>query len=206
MKLIFCAFIFKKADVVDHDKRISKKLSYLLRHAAVKKGFNIRPDGFIPVQEILKETPGCTVKDIERVVANNDKQRFTLSSFDNVLMIKANQGHTISQVDSLNLKLLDSVDFDIVHGTYHSCYEKIRHQGLSRMKRNHIHFAKGLNFINGLRRNAELFIFINYPKAKGDGLKFYKSENNVILCPGNSEGFVKTKYFLKVVTRSGESL
>lgn len=190
----------------DHDKRISKKLSYLLRHAAVEKGLNIRPDGFIPVQEILKQASGCTVEDIKRIVANNDKQRFTLSTFDDVLMIKANQGHTISQIDSLNLKLLADVDFDIVHGTYYTCYEKIKLQGLSRMKRNHIHFAKGLNFINGLRRNAEIFIFIDYPKAKGDGLKFYESENNVILCPGNSKGFIETTYFLKVVTRTGEIL
>lgn len=191
---------------MDSDRKISKKLSYLLRHAAVKKGLNIRPDGFVTVQEILKEIPECTVDDIKRVVENNNKQRFTLESFNHVLMIKANQGHTISQVDSLNLKLLNNVEFDIIHGTYFRCYEKIKLQGLSRMKRNHIHFAKGLNFINGLRRNTELFIFIDYPKARCDGLKFYESDNNVILCSGNLEGYIEPKYFLKVVTRSGDIL
>lgn len=32
-----------------------------------------------------------------------------------------------------------------------------------------------------------------------DGFKFYRSSNNVILCPGNEQGFLPPKYFEKVV-------
>lgn len=40
-----------------------------------------------------------------------------------------------------------------------------------------------------------------------DGFKFYKSANNVILCPGNEEGFLPPKYFAKAVDkRTGTSL
>lgn len=73
------------------------------------------------------------------------------------------------------------------------------------MKRNHIHFAKGLNFINGLRQSAELFIYINFEKAK-ENLIFLESENGVVLCAGNSKGFLETKYFLKVITGDGQTL
>lgn len=73
------------------------------------------------------------------------------------------------------------------------------------MKRNHIHFARGLNFINGLRRSTELFVYVNFDKAKEDGLIFLESENDV-LCAGNSKGFIETKYFLKAVTRDGQTL
>jgi len=104
------------------------------------------------------------------------------------------------------LKILDCVDFDIIHGTYFKHWSKIKTEGLSRVKRNHIHFAKGLNFINGLRQNAELFVYINFEKAKEDGLIFFESENGVVLCAGNSKGFIQTKYFLKVITRDGQSL
>ena len=31
----------------------------------------------------------------------------------------------------------------VVHGTYSKAWEQIRKQGLSKMRRNHIHFAKG---------------------------------------------------------------
>ncbi len=32
-----------------------------------------------------------------------------------------------------------------------------------------------------------------------DGIKFYRSENNVILTPGDDDGFLKPKYFIKVL-------
>ena len=190
----------------DNDTRISKKLSYLLRHGAVKNGLNIRADGFINIQDILKNISECTIDDIKRIVENNDKQRFSLSYIDNNLMIKANQGHSITAVTSLNLKLLINFSFDIIHGTYIKCYEKIKSEGLFRMKRNHIHFAKGLNFISGLRKNAEIYIYINIEKATSDGLEFFESENGVILSRGNQYGYIEPKYFLKVVTKSGHIL
>lgn len=74
------------------------------------------------------------------------------------------------------------------------------------MKRNHIHFAKGLNFVNGLRKSAELFVYINFEKAKEDDLIFLESENDVVLCAGNSKGYIETKYFLKVITGDGQTL
>lgn len=146
------------------------------------------------------------IDDIKRVVKYNSKQRFTICTINGILEIKANQGHSITQITELNLKILDCVEFDIIHGTYFKYWTKIKVEGLSRMNRNHIHFAKGLNFINGLRRDAELFIYIHFDKAKEDGLIFLESENGVVLCAGNLKGFIETKYFLKVITRHGQAL
>ncbi|EZA49394.1 tRNA 2'-phosphotransferase, partial [Ooceraea biroi] len=189
-----------------NDVALSKRLSYLLRHGAVREGLNIKPNGFVSVDELLnKSLRHYTIDDIKRVVNNNDKQRFALNIANGVLEIKANQGHSISGIAELSLKIIDRVEFDIIHGTYLKCWSRIKAEGLSRMKRNHIHFAKGLNFINGLRRSAELFIYINYDKAKEDGLVFYESENGVILCAGDSRGFIETKYFLKVISKSGQA-
>lgn len=185
------------------DRKISKKLAYILRHGTVKKNLNIRSDGYVDVQEVLKDIGGCTLVDIQRIVDNNDKKRFELKKIDGILMIKACQGHTIKQVNALSLKVLTNISFDIIHGTFFKYYENIKSQGLSRMKRNHIHFSKGINFICGLRKNAEIFIYINYLDAIKDGIIFYESENSVILSPGNSEGLIEPKYFFKVVTKSG---
>lgn len=140
-----------------------------------------------------------TLDDIKRIVEKNNKQRFSLEIINGILEIKANQGHSIFQINELSLKILDCVDFNIIHGTYFKYWPKIKTEGLSRMKRNHIHFAKGLNFINGLRQSAELFVYINFEKAKADGLIFLESENGVVLCSGNSKGFIEPKYFLKVI-------
>ncbi|XP_011255922.1 tRNA 2'-phosphotransferase 1 [Camponotus floridanus] len=192
-------------DQSKNDIVLSKKLSYLLRHGAIKEGLNIKPNGFVVVDELLNKLPHYTIDDIKRVVENNNKQRFTLNIANGVIEIKANQGHSISKINELNLRILDDAKFDIIHGTYFKYWTTIKNEGLSRMKRNHIHFAKGLNFINGLRQSAELFIYINFEKAKKD-LIFLESENGVILCTGNLKGFVETKYFLRVITKYGQAL
>lgn len=71
------------------------------------------------------------------------------------------------------------------------------------MNRQHIHLAIGLpsagNVISGMRSSCQVAIYIDLPKAIKDGIKFYRSANDVILCPGNSDGFLRPKYFLKVI-------
>lgn len=78
------------------------------------------------------------------------------------------------------------------------------------MKRNHIHFATGLpndnKVISGIRQDAEIVIYINLQLALLDGLKFYKSTNGVVLSPGNENGTILPKYFLKVLEKSGKKL
>ena len=67
------------------------------------------------------------------------------------------------------------------------------------MSRNHIHFAKHKNLSSGIRRNAEVYIYIDIEKAMKDGIKFYESDNGVILSPGVGEkGVIDSKYFSKV--------
>lgn len=70
------------------------------------------------------------------------------------------------------------------------------------MKRQHIHFAKGdldKSIISGLRRDAEIHIYIDLNRALNDGLKFYESENGVVLTQGNEKGLLEPKYFSKVI-------
>lgn len=71
------------------------------------------------------------------------------------------------------------------------------------MSRNHIHFAPGEpgeeGVISGMRSSCEILVFIDLRKALSDGFKFYRSANNVILCPGNEQGFLPPQYFEKVV-------
>eukprot|EP00532_Pseudo-nitzschia_australis_P003434 CAMPEP_0168183312 /NCGR_PEP_ID=MMETSP0139_2-20121125/12463_1 /TAXON_ID=44445 /ORGANISM="Pseudo-nitzschia australis, Strain 10249 10 AB" /LENGTH=335 /DNA_ID=CAMNT_0008104507 /DNA_START=139 /DNA_END=1146 /DNA_ORIENTATION=+ len=64
------------------ERKLSHSLSWVLRHAALDIGLNIREDGFVPVQEILDSTHpklrGATLEIIKLVVEKSDKQRFKL--------------------------------------------------------------------------------------------------------------------------------
>merc|ERR1719352_1690678 len=81
----------------------------------------------------------------------------------------------------------------VVHGTYCALFDQIfaTGQGLKTMGRNHIHFAMHLpgpsesqRVISGLRADADIAIVIDMEQALGDGIKFYRSKNNVLLTPG----------------------
>lgn len=114
-------------------------------------------------------------------------------------------------VEDQNLvPILDESDIQAIHGTYYKYWPLIKKEGLSRMNRNHIHFAPGLPgdkvVISGMRKTAEVFLYVNLPLALSDGIKFYKSANAVILSPGNDKGFIDLKYFSKVCDSNGKSL
>ena len=99
----------------DGDVKLSKALSWLLRHGAKNEGIRLTSDGFADLKEILKHRSFAgrfTVADVERVVANDAKQRYTLrrcggeGSVDvedpHLLEIKANQGHSVQVNPSQN--------------------------------------------------------------------------------------------------------
>lgn len=188
------------------DVAISKSLSYLLRHGAIKEKLNIDETGYINVKELLShnrlKTNKATIDDIYRIVESNDKKRFTLMEKDSEIMICANQGHSIKSVNDSNLVELtkDSLPQEIYHGTYRKKLPAIVSSGgLSKMTRNHIHFASTISDISGIRTSSNVLIYLNIEKCLESGIVFYKSTNNVILTAGNEKGFVPLDLFGKVV-------
>lgn len=187
--------------------KVSKKLSWALRHGIVELGLTINAAGYVNLQELLskREFSSVTPEIIETLVANDEKTRFSLLKEHGVVFIRANQGHTISQVkdEELLTPILNPNDYQIVvHGTNKLSWKTIKYRGLYKMQRNHIHFARGLpgdnQVISGARVNCEVFIFIDLSLAISDGMKFYISENQVILSSGFG-GFISPKYFSKVL-------
>lgn len=151
----------------------------------------------------LKRFGKYTFEDIVQVVENNNKQRFALKVENGLNYIRANQGHSIKHVDALELTRITSRedlpgDKLVIHGTYMAAWKLIRHQGLSKMKRNHIHFAIGepgsVHVISGIRRNVEVLIYINLEKALEDGYEFYLSNNHTVLSSGK-DGILSGNYF-----------
>ncbi|KAL3872704.1 hypothetical protein ACJMK2_035911 [Sinanodonta woodiana] len=196
--------------------RLSKTLAFLLRHGAENLGFYFMPGGFLYVDELLryhKPLKGFTLEQIKELVRTNDKQRFYLQEDDEGrLMIRANQGHT-TVVEGLDLSpVSDSSEVEMVlHGTYYQAWDQIQNTGLSRMNRNHIHFAAGMpgesGVISGMRKSCEVVIEIDLEKALKARIPFFRSANNVILSPGNDEGFIPPIFFKRVFDRhSGEEL
>lgn len=199
-------------------KQLSHTLSWVLRHAAPKLGLDMSPDGYVAVDHLLQHShprlQGWTSDDIEDVVRASDKQRFRLKRIDHVLCIRANQGHSIHTVQAEQLlRKLQATELAalpvIVHGTTLKAWSLIPTKGLSRMTRQHVHFATGLpgasGVISGMRRSCAVYIYVNAKKCADDGLVFYESDNGVLLTAG-MDGVLPMDYVSHVTLANGEIL
>lgn len=168
--------------------------------------------------------------EIFHLVRNSDKQRFALklvgkdedSKDPKDWLIRANQGHSIKLENEGLLKPLALPGEDgkipegslpvpetVVHGTYFAFWKGIVETGgLKKMGRNHVHCSTGLpedekGVISGMRKDAELLIYVDVDESMRDGGKWWVSDNGVVLTEGEGEeGLVSTKYFKEVVGRT----
>lgn len=195
----------KKTISVD-DIRLSKRLSWILRHKAIEFGLKVGNDGYLLVDDVLKlrQMADCNLEQIKRVVELNDKQRFTLVERDSQFYIRANQGHSKqvgSVIDDTSLLKKLTVPYDICfHGTYNKCIPLIKKVGLKPMNRKHIHLTNSSYAKSGIRDNCNALVFIDMKKAMDDGIEFYESDNGVILTEGK-DGCIDPKYISNVITK-----
>ncbi|KAJ1281145.1 hypothetical protein BS78_04G285900 [Paspalum vaginatum] len=152
-----------------------------------------------------------SVAEINEAVRRDNKQRFSLLEEDGELLIRANQGHTVTTVTSESLlkPILSADKVSVcVHGTYRKKLGSILQYGLKRMTRLHAHFSSGLpsdrEVISGIRQNVNILIHLDVSKALQDGMKLYISENRVILTEG-FDGVGPVKYFEKIETWPGRT-
>jgi len=170
--------------------KISRTLSSILRHKALELKLPIDDQGFIPVERLLNHNYltnlRVTQEDLEYVVSTNEKQRFAFNS--DHTQLRATQGHSIKLKNPILKEITNPKDYPLViHGTYWAVWPKIKESGqLIRMSRTHIHLAQGLpgQVKSGARHNVDVLIHIDLEKALQAGLKFYESDNGVVLCPG----------------------
>lgn len=197
--------------------RVSKSLSWLLRHGANNAGLDMRHDGYAKVSDVLSNPMFRDVNfsQLQEIVTKDQKQRFHLlleprssDSPSDIWWVRANQGHSLKSVTLDMQPITSALDIPMaVHGTTLSAWEFIATQGLSKMKRNHIHLAQGIpgdNVMSGMRNSSQILIFVDVQKALDAGVLFYLSANGVVLTDGD-EGFLSPIYFQRVEFAKGRS-
>lgn len=158
-------------------KRLSKYLSIILRHAPEKGRITLDAEGWADLDLLVRNAPsGVTRAAIEKVVAENDKQRFTIEGD----RIRANQGHTVEV--NLNLVPVEPPEF-LYHGTYPGAVQAIWAHGLLKMQRHHVHLAAdtGTAVTVGRRSGTPILFEVHAGQMHRDGYPFYRSSNGVWL-------------------------
>jgi len=155
--------------------KVSKRLSYLLRHRPDSVGLTLDDAGWVPVEKLL-ETMGLTRSQLEEVVARNDKQRFTIEGD----RIRANQGHSVD----VDLRLEPVAPPErLYHGTVARNLESIREKGLVKGSRHHVHLSADSETAAkvGARRGNPVILEVDSAGMAAAGFVFYRSANGVWL-------------------------
>ncbi len=164
----------------DRLTKLSKYLSYHLRHAPQELGLTLEPGGWVRVEDLLRAAKGksLTRSDLELVVASCEKQRFGFDTTGE--KIRANQGHSV-EVD-LRLEPMGPPEV-LYHGTAGKAVEVIQVAGLEKMARHHVHLSADLATARmvGSRRGKPVIFQVDAAAMDHDEFIFYRSDNQVWL-------------------------
>lgn len=120
--------------------RTSKFLSYVLRHNPGALGLSLDPGGWVDLDALIeaarRDGRDLSRPLIERVIAESDKKRFTISN--DGPKIRANYGHSI-EVD-LDFKPAEPPEH-LFHGTARRTLPSIKAEGLKPQSRQYVHLS-----------------------------------------------------------------
>lgn len=164
------------------DRRLSKQLSFWLRHHPEQAGLTLDNAGWASVEDVLRafDDRGVTVTrdDLDRLVNESDKQRYEYH--ESAARIRACQGHSIP-VD-LGHAAVEPPDV-LYHGTAATNREQILREGLRRQARHAVHLSPDLSRARrvGARWGASVVLQVDAARMASDGLVFTVSTNGVWL-------------------------
>ncbi len=161
--------------------KISKFLSFILRHHPEKVDIELDSEGFTDLNYILtllKERyknmnlGEITKETMQDLIRQSDKMRFEIVNDK----IRALYGHSLDI--KITMKEPEHLPEKLYHGTTPKAYMRIRDEGLKSRGRQYVHLTDNLRTakIVGKRRTSEPVILeIDINAARKSGIKFYKS-------------------------------
>lgn len=163
--------------------KISKLLSYILRHQPEAIGITLDNDGWIDINILITHAnqhgESLTKELIEEVVKTSDKKRFTIS--EDGLKIRAAQGHSTQQV---KISYIEQIPPDFLyHGTATRFINSIKKQGLIAGNRHYVHLSIDEQTANkvGKRHGKPIVLKVRALQMHQQGFKFYLADNGVWL-------------------------
>lgn len=162
--------------------KLSKALSYWLRHKPEAGGLQLDAQGWTMVDAVLRalEDRGFAVDRaaLDAMVADNSKQRFEFSA--DGCQIRARQGHSITV--ALDWPECQPPEF-LYHGTVDRFLTPIMGEGLKPMKRHHVHLSPDIATAEqvGARRGKPVILKVRSGEMAAAGSIFLLTDNNVWL-------------------------
>ncbi len=162
--------------------RVSKRLSYVLRHRPDSVGLTLDEAGWADVEDLLAALAAhgspLTREELDRVVAGNDKRRFAFD--DSGRRIRASQGHSVPVALGYAAEPPPAVLF---HGTPVRTLPAVLTQGLRPGRRHAVHLSpdEATARTVGERRGRAAVLRVDAAGLAATGVAFTRSANGVWL-------------------------
>ena len=164
--------------------KLSKEISYALRHAPWEYELELDSEGFVHVEQLINainesgnyDRP-ITISDLEYIIKSSDKKRHEIQGDK----IRALYGHSIPMHISKDVIVPPDV---LYHGTTHKALDAILCDGLKPMSRQYVHLSIDTDTavqVGKRRDDSPVILVIDAHKAYTDGISFYKGNDKVIL-------------------------
>lgn len=170
--------------------KISKFMSFVLRHNKEEYNIAINSEGWVSVSSIIEAFKNnLTIEKIKEVVEKSEKKRFQLNEEET--LIRAVQGHSNENVN-ITFEKKEPPEF-LFHGTTTRFLESIMSVGIKKMSRQFVHLSEELSTASTVgKRHGELVILkINSKKMFNEGIEFNLSLNGVWLVKDVSPEFIE---------------
>ena len=157
--------------------RLSKRLSYVLRHAPDSVGLSLDDAGWVAVDDLLAALRVSRAQ-LDDVVARNDKQRFAVD--ESGTRIRASQGHSVPV--ALGYEATVPPD-ELFHGTAERFLPSILAQGLRPGNRHAVHLSPDVAAARrvGARRGSPVVLRVDAAAMAAEDAVFTRSSNGVWL-------------------------
>jgi putative RNA 2'-phosphotransferase len=171
--------------------RLSKLLSYLLRHKPEEFDVTLDENGWADVADLLAKLQAkgenVTIDILQHIVDTSNKKRFSFN--EDGTKIRASQGHSV-EVD-LGYSQQQPPEL-LYHGTVHAFIDSIKKHGLVKQKRHHVHLSadERTAVIVAQRRGKPVILKIKAGEMSAAGYPFYLSDNGVWLTDTVPSAFI----------------
>ena len=162
--------------------KLSKFLSYILRHKPDSIGLVLDSQGWASIDELIAKSDVAGTafnrEQLLEVVSTNDKKRFSISADGQ--RIRAAQGHSVTVDLDLPPQAPPAV---LYHGTATQFIESICATGLTAQNRQQVHLSADEKTAHrvGQRHGTPIVLTVDAARMYANGFAFFLADNGVWL-------------------------
>lgn len=169
--------------MTERQTELSKLVSYALRHRPWEFELELDAQGWTPIDQLveaLRAEPGwetLQAADVDAMIAAAPRQRHELRDG----RIRARYGHS---VPGLIQHEPEAAPGRLFHGTARDALAGIAREGLLPRRRQYVHLARRPELALQIGRRhdaAPVLLEVDATAAAGDGVRFYRSGDEIVL-------------------------